>query len=389
MLFTIIDYFIFCVIALYVLYNAYFTFYSFFPRTSKGKKHEASLQSFAVIFPAYKEDAVILDSVRKFLDQDYPQDRYKVIVVSDKMTDETNRILSELPVKLLIPDFKQSLKSKAIKFALDRIEGYDKVIILDADNIVGKDFLKQVNNVSREDIALQLHRTWKNCNTSVAVWDAVAEEINNTIYRKGHVNAGFSSAVIGSGIVFDFNWIKENIGKCTTFAEDKEMEVLLAKEGIFVNYGDKVYVYDEKTATEKIFFGQRIRWAHSQTVVLASLLKAMKSGAINKNMVDKFFQWIPFPKQIRFITAVLFAVIWSFVSFPVSVKWWSLIFLEMVIFAIAIPFEMYNRALFMSLLKLPVLICVSVRSYVGACIRMYRKDMSFNNTPHQNVSSDE
>ena len=66
MLFTIIDYFIFCVIALYVLYNAYFTFYSFFPRTSKGKKHEASLQSFAVIFPAYKEDAVILDSVRKF-----------------------------------------------------------------------------------------------------------------------------------------------------------------------------------------------------------------------------------------------------------------------------------------------------------------------------------
>lgn len=106
-------------------------------------------------------------------------------------------------------------------------------------------------------------------------------------------------------------------------------------------------------------------------------------------MVDKFFQWIPFPKQIRFITAVLFAVIWSFVSFPVSVKWWSLIFLEMVIFAIAIPFEMYNRALFMSLLKLPVLICVSVRSYVGACIRMYRKDMSFNNTPHQNVSSDE
>ncbi|MCP9610941.1 glycosyltransferase [Coprobacter tertius] len=350
---------------------------------------DINLQRFVVIFPAYKEDAVILDSVRRFLKQDYPIDKYKIVVVSDKMQDETNHILSELPIDLFVVNFEVSLKSKAIKYALDRLCDFDKAVILDADNITDTDFLTRVNRLSVHTKAMQLHRTRKNSNTAVAVLDGIAEEINNTIYRKGHVNVGLSSAIIGSGIVFDFEWLKHNIGKCETFAEDKELEVLLAKDDIFVDYENDVYVYDEKTATKDIFLIQRMRWAHSQTVVFSLLIRAMKNGVFNITTIDKLFQWIPFPKQIRMLMAFLSALIWSFVSFPISIKWWFLLLFEILVFALAIPQKMYNSSLYLSLMKLPVLIVVSIKSYLKAFVRMYRKDMSFNSTPHQSSSADD
>jgi hypothetical protein len=50
--------------------------------------------------------------------------------------------------------------------------------------------------------AVQGHRTAKNTNNSWAILDAISEEINNNIFRKGHRVLGLSSAIIGSGMAF-------------------------------------------------------------------------------------------------------------------------------------------------------------------------------------------
>lgn len=47
------------------------------------KKHR-----FVVLFPAYQEDAVIINSVCSFLEQDYPSYMYEIIVITDKMRKE-------------------------------------------------------------------------------------------------------------------------------------------------------------------------------------------------------------------------------------------------------------------------------------------------------------
>ena len=83
-----------------------------YPRTAPGTK-------FAVLFPAYKEDKVIIPAIYSFLQQDYPRELYDIIVISDQMQESTNEALRQLPVRLLIADYTDSSKAKAMSLAMN------------------------------------------------------------------------------------------------------------------------------------------------------------------------------------------------------------------------------------------------------------------------------
>lgn len=382
-----LDSILFIIIAILTGYNLFFTLASFFNR-GKRKIPHVKTQNFAVIFAAYKEDRVIKESVESFLKQDYPRDKFQVVVVSDHMEEATNLALAQLPITLFIPNFQESMKHKSISYALDHLEGFDRVIIMDADNITDTDFLTRINQATQSVKVLQAHRTRKNENTSVAVWDGISEEINNTIFRKGRVNVGISSALIGSGMVFDFDWLKQHMHECKTFAEDKELEAILARENIFIDYSDDIYVYDEKTARQDILVRQRSRWFHAQILAFSLITKDFNIRKINPSYVDKVIQWIPFPRPVRFLLIFLMILFWSVVAFPVAVKWYILLFIKTGTYLLAIPRKMYTRDFFVSITKLPAMIIALLRSYAASILRVKKKDMSFNNTPHHITKKD-
>ncbi|MEA4967573.1 MAG: glycosyltransferase, partial [Bacteroidaceae bacterium] len=196
------------------------------PRHKQAKKKH----KFLVLFPAYKEDIVIINSVKEFLKQEYPKELYDVLVISDHMNEETDNKLIELGAEVLKANYENSSKAKALNFAVnDRKDyDYDVIVIMDADNIVKKDFLNEINNAyDAGNKAIQAHRVAKNRDTDMALLDAVSEEINNSIFRRGHVRIGMSSALIGSGMAFDFIWFKNHVHYLITAGEDKELEVLL------------------------------------------------------------------------------------------------------------------------------------------------------------------
>lgn len=376
-----IDTILYILLALFTGYNLFFALASFCKREKKIP-NPIRLQRFAVIFAAYKEDRVIIESVDNFLKQDYPADKYRVIVVSDHMEEATNQALSLLQVKLFVVNFHESMKHKSISYALDHLDAFDRVVILDADNITDHDFLTKINKITQTVKVLQAHRTRKNENTSVAVWDGISEEINNTIFRKGRVNVGLSSALIGSGMVFDFEWLKQHMHECKTFAEDKELEAILARDNIFVDYSDDIYVYDEKTARQDILIRQRSRWFHAQILAFSLITKDFNIRKINLSYIDKVIQWIPFPRPVRFLLIFLMILFWSVVSFPVAIKWYYLLIIKIGTYLLAIPRNMYTQDFFVSITKLPSMMIALLRSYTASICRVKKKDMSFNNTPH-------
>lgn len=376
-----IDILLFITTAVFAGYDFFFTLASFCKRR-KRKADVIKTQTFAVIFAAYKEDRVIRESVENFLKQDYPQDKYQTIVVSDHMEEATNKLLAQMPITLFVVDFQESMKHKSISYALDKLTGFDRVIIMDADNITDPDFLTRINLATQTVKVLQTHRTRKNENTSVAVWDGISEEINNSIFRKGRVNVGLSSALIGSGMVFDFEWLKQHMHECKTFAEDKELEAILARDNIFVDYSDDIYVYDEKTARQDILIRQRSRWFHAQILAFNLITKDFKLNKINLSYIDKVIQWIPFPRPVRFLLTFLMILFWSFISFPVAIKWYCLLAIKMATYLLAIPRKMYTRDFFASITKLPVMMIALLHSYIASICRVKNKDMRFNNTPH-------
>ena len=108
-----------------------------------------------------------------------------------------------MPIRVLEVSFENSSKAKALNFAVGEIgpDGAEAVAILDADNLAGREFIARMNDALDSGIqAVQAHRTAKNRDTDTAILDAASEEINNSIFRRGHVALGFSSALIGSGM---------------------------------------------------------------------------------------------------------------------------------------------------------------------------------------------
>ncbi|HFB62169.1 MAG TPA: glycosyltransferase, partial [Bacteroidetes bacterium] len=193
----------------------------------KQKADVAKQRKFAVLIPGYKEDAVIVDVARKATQQDYPKDKFEVIVIADSFQKETLDALRKLPIRVVEVVFEVSKKSKALNKCMEVIgDDYDVAFVLDADNIMEKDVLKKINAAfDRGFDAVQGHRTAKNLNADFAILDALSEEINNHIFRKGHRVLGISSALIGSGMGLDYALFKRTMATVDSVGEDKEVEL--------------------------------------------------------------------------------------------------------------------------------------------------------------------
>lgn len=352
---------------------AYITFYalvSLFSR--KGIKTvdvpESPESTFLVLFPAYSEDRVIVGSVKKFLLQNYPQDKYHVAVISDHQQESTERLLSDLPVTLLRPVFDKSSKAKALQYAISEVSGqYDYVVVLDADNIVETDFLHRLNILLKEGYkAVQCHRCAKNSDSSVSVLDGVSEEINNTLFRKAHNLIGLSSALIGSGMCFDYSWFSSHVTKLTTAGEDRELEVFLLREGIYIKYADDILVFDEKVSSANNFQRQRQRWMSAQVNCFLSMLRHLPEAFVrlNVNYVDKTVQQMLVPRSMLLLCLLFMSLVMSAAAPWWSIKWWSLFVLTGLSLFLAIPARLRTKSVFSkvgTLLRLSIKMARNVR----------------------------
>ena len=356
----IIDIVLWVIMALSVVYVAFFALISVFHRKKKEySTYQLKQSSFLILYPAYQEDAVIQHSVRQFLEQNYPKDLFQVAVISDHMKDDTNLQLSQLPITLHILTFDKSSKARALQYAMKHTEkSYDYVVILDADNVVLPDFLEQLNASCQKGYqAIQCHRCAKNSDNNIAVLDGASEEINNTIFRKAHNTVGLSSALIGSGMCFAFEWFKHHVNLLNSAVEDRELESHLLQEKVYIKFEENIHVFDEKVSNRDNFERQRLRWLNGQLqtllIMLPNIPHAIATG--NINYIDKTIQQALIPRSILLVIIPLFSLIMLCLAPVWSLKWWILFLVLCLSLYIAIPPQMRNSAVFGKLNSFPPL----------------------------------
>lgn len=305
-------------------------------------------QRFIILIPAYKEDVVIHDCVTSVLSQTYPAELYDVIVISDHMRPETNASLRRNRITLIELQEKESSKAKALRIATETIvdKTYDYVIILDADNLIPAYYLQELNNVATQGIkAIQTHRKAKNMNTDTAILDAAIEEMNNSIFRKGHIRLGCSSALIGSGMAFDYPWFVRNIIHTHSAGEDKELEELLLHQGIHIEYIDTLETLDEKVQQPAALRNQRRRWIATQLFLALKMGRNLPTALLNGNgdyLLKTVQAFIP-PRSILLGLIGLFSFTLCIFSPVSSIKWWILFILLNGSLYIAIPRSMRHQ----------------------------------------------
>ena len=366
------------------LYCLYFSIMSLGPM--KQTSNEADYHHrIAVFIPAYKEDAVILDTAYRSLKQSYPQDRYDVIVIADSLQNSTLKELRSLPIKVMEFAFQKSTKAQAINAAYRNLrEDYDISVVLDADNIMGLNFLAKVNNAySSGKLAMQGQRIAKNHHTPMALLDGISEGINNSIFRKGHVTSGLSSALIGSAMAFDFKLFRNYMRKINAVGGfDKELELALLKDGHHIHYLEDAFVLDEKVSSNEVFQKQRTRWISAQIrygfkSIGHALLRLIRFG--NLDYFDKALQFVMPPRlillgmlSILFVVSSVFSVFWA-------ATYGTTLFFYLISLMIAVPGRYKVRDFRKVIGYVPKTFLLMIKSVIG-----YRKAKhNFLHTPHQ------
>jgi cellulose synthase/poly-beta-1,6-N-acetylglucosamine synthase-like glycosyltransferase len=383
------------IIALLVIYMAFNGFYLFFFAVcslfTKKKVfiENTYLNKFAVMIIAYKNDQVILESAVENLNQTYAKDKHDIIVVGDHLQPETVAQLEKLPIKVIAFNLPYSTKGNSVRKteSLIRNGDYDFIVLLDIDNVMEADYLTKLNNEIKEGIqVIQTHRTAKNFDTPIAILDAFSEEINNSIFRLGHVNIGLQTALIGSGIALrkDF-FLNEVLAIKAVGGYDKEMELIMALNKTKTLYTPNIEVYDEKTRFIGDLNKQRTRWFSAQFFYLRkNLLKSLISLFTNSNLnyFNKTLQLLLMPKVLVLGFAFLLPILTYFIDetdfqclFPISLLSFFAVLLAAIL---ALPLKYYKAEYFSAFKKLPIVFITLLKSLTN----LKGANRSFIATPH-------
>jgi cellulose synthase/poly-beta-1,6-N-acetylglucosamine synthase-like glycosyltransferase len=345
-----------------------------YPEISKSRK-------IAVLIPGYKEDEVIEEVAMEALKQDYPGKYFDIIIIADSFLPKTIVQLRKLPIKVIEVSFDKSTKSKALNKAMEQLgDAYEIAVVLDADNVMAPDFLTKINaSFEQKFKAVQGHRAAKNMNTSLAVLDAVSEEINNHIFRKGHRVLGLSSAIIGSGMAFEYGFFKDLMSTVTAVGGfDKEIELKMLKAGHKIEYLEDALVYDEKVQKAEVFSNQRRRWLSAQLHYFRlDFLNSLKDLILKGNVdyFDKAIQFIQPPRVLLLGAVIIFGVVFLVANWMLensliySIIWAITGALCVLSFLFSIPKSFYNFNTVKALTSLPkgmVLMLLSLLKIRGA-----------------------
>ncbi|WP_338874053.1 glycosyltransferase [Spirosoma sp. SC4-14] len=377
-------------LALSVLYLAVFAVAG---RLGRADDHYPSSQplvykKIGVLIPAYKEDAVIIDSVAANLKQNYPADKFELIVIADSFQPHTLAKLATMPVRVIVVAFEKSTVSKALNAALAQIpdDQYEILVVSDADNHMAPDFLSRINTAFAQGWkAVQGHRVAKNTDTSVAVLDAISEEINNHIFRKGSRALGLASSIIGSGMAFEPALMKKGMADLHTMGGyDKELEMNIILAGNGIAYLEDAFVYDEKVAKQAVFENQRTRWIAAQWQFLTHYFRRGVTEFVNGRMASAFkvIQAMVLPRVL--LLGILFVCILLGLLTGHTALWLiPLLSLAMLCVSlyISVPDYLRKRISTRELMLVPVLML----RFARAIFNMRKAFKSFMPTPHTNT----
>ncbi len=331
---------------------------------------------FLVLFTVLRDGKEVIESINHFLDtQAYPRDKYDIAVAATQLSEEDLITLLQMPVNIVVPDREHCTKIYAIQQVMERYspDEYDVIVIFNSDNHIVYNALELFNNAYYSGCdSIQAHRMTENLTTSIAILNAASEEINNNLFRKAHTRMGFSSALIGSAMAFDFAMFHEIAPTLKGSDLSKSMETALLRQNIYTEYLEEVVCYSKKEENADGYEERRIGWLRSQ---YSSSLFALKCFplALLKGEWDyalKLFQWLMPSRFLLIALIILCAAGITLFDWTLAPKWYILLGIMILTFIMALPEGEINKRFKYSVWAFPILVFAATFSHF---IRFFRR----------------
>ena len=249
---------------------------------------------FMAVIPAHNEEAVIKNLVDSLQEQDYPRELYDIYVIADNCNDNTAKIAKDAGA-IVLKRFDEEHKTKGFAlnwFLQQKIEedaDYDALCVFDADNIVDKNFLKNMNKkLCQGEEVVQGYRDIKNPTDSwISSGYAIFYWMMHRFYHLARYNLGLSPLLNGTGFMVKFDLLKPDGWQTETLTEDIEYSLINIAEGRKLGWAVDAIVYDEQPTTFKASWSQRSRWSVGHLQCMKRYTKDLAKGVKeNKTLMN-------------------------------------------------------------------------------------------------------
>ena len=375
--------------SIYMLFqNLYSVFISFFGYGKAVKDYfiQEDKTRFLILIAAHNEEAVIADTIENIRNIDYNPDLFDIYVVNDNSTDNTKKICDDINIPHIDTDenlFEREGVGKpaGIQYALRAlgfeklIDKYDLIMVLDADNYVDPNILKDLNSQWQQKgkpEAIQTYLDSKNTTSLLANGYATAYWITNRFFQLARYRIGLVNAIGGTGFVVRVDWLLNNGGfRYKSLTEDLEMEIEIVKSNGSILWNHFVRIYDEKPDSLRVSIRQRTRWAQGHWyVAFSNFFPLIKRIIFSKSRLKYFDQLLYLFGMGRGIQLLLLlvSIVFIFIYFIINnlgVFTGVTIILDTLI-SFLIPTTIFN-------------LVISLYAYVFLTIYALKKDGNYDN----------
>ncbi len=242
---------------------------------------------FMAIIPAHNEEMVVGNLIESLKNQTYDRNLYDIYVIADNCTDKTADVARKAGA-IVYERFDNAHKTKGyalqwfLKQKIAENADYDAFFVFDADNIVDKNFIKNMNKkLCQGEEVVQGYRDIKNPTDNwITAGYALFYWTMHRMYHLARYNIGLSPLLNGTGFMVKFDVVKPNGWETETLTEDIEFSLKQIIQGRKLGWATDAIVYDEQPTSFKQSWSQRSRWTvgHMQCLktYTGQLYKAVK-----------------------------------------------------------------------------------------------------------------
>ena len=277
---------------------------------------------FMAIIPAHNEEAVIANLVESLKNQNYNKELYDIYVIADNCTDNTAKVAKEAGA-IVYERFDELKKTKG--YALDwflqqKIKEdapYDAFFIFDADNIVDKNFIKNMNKklCQGEDV-VQGYRDIKNPTDSwITAGYAIFYWTMHRFYHLARYNIGLSPLLNGTGFMVRFDVVKPQGWDTVTLTEDIEFSLKRIIAGKKLGWATDAIVYDEQPVGFKQSWSQRSRWTVGHIQCISKYTKPLAVATKENKTLMNFDGFLYIIGSIPMFVATLVLLLANFLIY--------------------------------------------------------------------------
>ena len=291
-----------------------------------SKEYKFKEHKFMAVIPAHNEEKVIEDIIESLKEQNYKKGYVDIYVIADNCTDKTAQIARDNGAFVYERfDSEKKTKGYALEWFFNQIletkpDEYDAFCVFDADNIVSKDFFKEMNKkLCGGEKIVQGYRdiknaedTWVTANYALFYW------VMNRCYHYSRYKLGLSPLINGTGFMVSMSVLKEMNGwHSKTITEDIEISLLSIARGYKIGWAKDAIVYDEQPLGFRQSWTQRLRWSVGHIQCFKEYFSEVaKQKDLTPTMVDAGIYIFGMPMLlISIVNFILTAIVYSLVPY--------------------------------------------------------------------------